>query len=41
MITLKDIRILLQKIGVSILVFAVPLAILGGGLFLLTRLLNH
>lgn len=34
-----DIKILAKKIGVSILIYAVPLAILGGGLSLIKLLL--
>lgn len=35
----RDVKILAKKIGVSILVYAIPLAILGGGLLLIKLLL--
>lgn len=35
----QDIKILAKKIGISILIYALPLAILGGGLSLIKLLL--
>lgn len=35
----QDLKILAKKIGVSILIYAIPLAILGGGLSLVKLLL--
>lgn len=35
----QDIKILAKKIGVSILIYTIPLAILGGGLSLVKLLL--
>nr|WP_293837086.1 hypothetical protein [uncultured Arsenicibacter sp.] len=38
---LTDLKILIKKIGVSILIYALPLGILAGGLYAITHFLTN
>ncbi len=38
--TLTDLNIIIKKIGVGLLIFLIPLLIIGGGLFLIQLLLT-
>jgi hypothetical protein len=39
--TIADIFLLIRKIAVGILIFLIPLAIIAGGIWILTLIFNH